>query len=204
MARPALTNEQRQKTRRNIRNAASQLYARNGLADISARSVAEKAGVSVGTLYSHFGSLTQLMQSLWKEPLSRLIDDLEKTLEGDQNPFKKIEIMLQVYVDFADTHRGVYRGAFLYVRPESHDKPTKVSLDEDRFFSLFRNTISEAQKHGLVRKGDPNMIAQTLWAGIHGAIALPLNVDRLALAPSEETAPYMIAALLDWIKIETP
>ena len=39
MPRPALTEEQRRETRRKIRRAAAELYAENGLADISARAV---------------------------------------------------------------------------------------------------------------------------------------------------------------------
>jgi len=202
MARPVLTDEQRQTTRRKIRDAASKLYVEKGLADISARAVAEKAGVSVGTIYAHFGNLTALMQSLWKEPLSRLLEDLEKVLGGNKSPIAKLEILLETYADFATSHIGIYRGAFLYIRPESHKQPAKVSLEEDRLFCLFRDTVIEGQQQGLVRKGDPNMLAQTLWGGLHGAIALPQNVDRLALAKQEETLPFMIKALLEWISVK--
>ena len=68
MARPTLTDEQRRATRQKIRKAASELHAELGIANISARGVAERAGVSVGTLYTHFGNLTTLMQSLWRQP----------------------------------------------------------------------------------------------------------------------------------------
>jgi len=94
----------------------------------------------------------------------------------------------------------VYRGAFLYVRPESHEKPTPVNPEEDRFFSLFRNTVSAAQQHKLIRSGDPDVMAQILWSGLHGAIALPLNLDRLALEPPEQATEHMIDALLEWLK----
>ena len=60
MPRPALTEEQRRETRRQIRQAASDMYAENGLSDISARAIAKRAGVSVGTIYSHFANLTDL------------------------------------------------------------------------------------------------------------------------------------------------
>jgi len=200
MARPALTDEQRRLTRRNIRNAAAVLYASNGLADISVRAVAEKAGISVGTLYAHFSSLTELMQSLWKEPLTRLIEELEKNIKAKEDSLEKLQVLLEGYANFAHSHLGIYRGAFLYVRPELHEQPTKVNLAEDRFFGLFRRTVIAAQKQGLARDGDPDLLAQTLWSGIHGAIALPQNVDRLALAEPNETAPLMIEALINWIR----
>ena len=76
MPRPALTEEQRRESRRRIREAASALYATSGLGDISARAIAKEAGVSVGTIYSHFGSLAELMQSLWRQPARKLVQQL--------------------------------------------------------------------------------------------------------------------------------
>ena len=72
MARPTHTPEQKAAIRQQIRSAASALYAQDGL-KVTARRVAEEAGVSVGTIYSYFGSLSDLMQSLWREPLRRLV-----------------------------------------------------------------------------------------------------------------------------------
>ena len=79
MPRPALTEEQRRATRRRIRRAASELYAEAGLSRISARAVAERAGVSVGTLYTHFDNLTDLMRSLWRAPVARLYEEMRDT-----------------------------------------------------------------------------------------------------------------------------
>lgn len=203
MARPALTEEQRRETRRNIRRAAARLYAENGLAEISARAIAEQAGVSVGTLYSYFDNLTELMQSLWKEPVSRLITELEVALDGTENPLRKLQLLLDAYGRFAIEHHNVYRGAFLYVRPEAHQKPTQVSLEDDRFFNLFQKAVIEGQEQGLVRAGEPAVLAQTLWGGMHGAIALPLNLDRVALAPPQEAVQQMSEALIEWISAQS-
>ena len=199
MPRPALTDEQRQLTRRNIRSAAARLYAKSGLEKISARAVAEEAGVSVGTLYTHFDNLTALMQSLWKQPVKRLIEELETELRNAHEPLAKVRLVLETYAAFAHDNRAVYRGAFMYVRPQSHDKPKAVALKDDRFFSMLTSAIKAAQSSGVARDGKPDALAQTLWSGVHGAIALPLNVDRLALAPPEESTGPMIEALLEWL-----
>ena len=39
-------------------------------------------------------------------------------------------------------------------------------------------------------------MAQMLWAGLHGAIALPLNVDRLQFDEPRALAEQMVATLL--------
>ena len=202
MPRPALTDEQRQQTRRKIRRAAAELFARSGLADISARAIAETAGVSVGTIYSHFENLGELMQSLWKEPLGRLLDELEGISESTNDPEKRLKRLLEAYLQFATGQNAVYRGAFLYVRPDSHEKPVPVNLNQDRLFSVFRQAVVDGQKAGAFRKGNASRITQTLWAGLHGAIALPTNIDRLAFDPPERIARHMLDALMEWLTVD--
>ena len=201
MPRPSLTDEQRREIRHSIRSAASKLFAENGMKDISARSVAQAANVSVGTIYAHFGSLTGLMQSFWKEPVRKLITDLTLLAEDEPNELDRLKKLLDAYVMFALKQHAVYRGSFMFVRPDSHDKPQPVSLEEDRLFSLFRAAIVDCQKAGVIRKGDPDRLTQAVWSGLHGAIALPTNIDRLALDSPSEMAPYMIDLLLEWLQI---
>lgn len=199
MARPALTDEQRRETRRKIRGAAAALYAESGLQDISARKIAQQAGVSVGTLYSYFDNLTELMQSLWKEPVRRLIRELESELAGIDDPLKRVRAFLSGYAQFALNEPATYRGSFLFVRPDNQPKPDQTALENDRFFRLLTDSVERAQATGQARSGDPQAIAQLLWSGLHGAIALPNNMDRLALAaPADSVAP-MIDALMGWL-----
>ena len=200
MPRPALTPEQRKKTRRLIQQAAADLYASNGSKDISVRAIAERAEVSVGTIYAYFDNLTELMQSLWKQPAKRLLAELEAIAQAVEEPKQRLRSMLETYANFAVEQRPVYRGAFLYVRPEGHDKPEPVALNEDRLFRLLQSTIATGQADGVFIAGDPNHLAQTLWAAVHGAIALPMNIDRLALDRSPERVQDMIDLMLQWLE----
>lgn len=200
MPRPALTPEQRQATRRAIRQAAADLYANNGAKDISVRAIAERAGVSVGTIYAYFGNLTELMQSLWKQPAKRLLADLEEVTLNIESPLEKLRAILQTYATFAQDQRAVYRGAFLYVRPEDHKKPEPVALSDDRLFNLIQTTISSGQAQGLFIEGDPTKLTQTLWSAVHGAIALPINIDRLAFDTSQQMVQDMIKIMLAWLE----
>ena len=70
MARPAATPEQRARKRFLIRDAAAELAREVGPAGVTIRKIAERAGVSVGTVYKHFGSLTDITRSLWTEPVA--------------------------------------------------------------------------------------------------------------------------------------
>lgn len=200
MPRPALTDEQRRATRRRIRDAAARLHAQVGLSGVSARAVAEQAGVSVGTLYSYFDSLSELLQSLWRAPAARLIAELEGVSAATTHPADGLRALLETYVRFAADNASVFRGAFLFVRPESVAAPPQVALDEDRFFQVFRQAIVDGQNQGDFRAGDPDALTQTVLSAVHGALALPVNMHRLALDPSPRIPQQMIDAMLEWLQ----
>lgn len=199
MPRPALNEAQRREIRQRIRDAAAQLYAADGLGSISARAIAEQAGVSVGTIYSHFKNLPELMQSLWREPVRRLVSDLENAAAAQQEPLARLRGLLELYAAFAIKHQAVYRGAFMFVRPEAHDKPHAVPVAEAGIGKVFVAAIRDGQEQGVVRPGDPVTLAELLWAGLHGAQSLPVNVDRVAFSPPQVLTPHMVDLLLEWV-----
>ncbi len=139
------------------------------------------------------------MQSLWKQPTIRLLEELEITASKHKDPVRRLKALLSQYAEFAIRESAVYRGAFLFVRPSSAERPAQVKPQEDRFFRLLREAISEGQQNNQIISGEPNHLAQTLWAGLHGAIALPTNIDRVAFDAPNKLTRRMIKLLLSAI-----
>lgn len=200
MARPTLTAEQRRQMRRKIRVAAAALYTEGGHSGITVRAVAEKAGVSVGAVYSHFKNLSELMQSLWRRPAGHMVLELTELSAAVADPEERLARMLQAYVDFATSNPGVFRNAFLYVRPEHHEQPPQVRLEDDEFFCCFRKAITDGQASGVFRSGDADTLTQAVLSSVHGSLAMPINLHRLALKPGTEIADFLIHTMLDWLK----
>ena len=196
MARPKATPEQRAAVRRSIQTAAASLYASEGIASISARAVATKAGVSVGTIYSYFGDLTGLMQSLWTGRVAQQDDAFRNLADKFENPVKRLEALLKAYIDFGIEQSDLYRGALMFVRPTALETPEKQSLDGFAFPTLLLEAIRQGQVSGQVRGGDPYQLLQLLWSGVHGAIALPINMDRLDLQTTEQISAPMVDGLM--------
>ena len=196
MARPKASPEQRAQVRRSIQQAASDLYRAEGLSAISARAVATKAGVSVGTIYSYFGDLTGLMQSLWTGPISALEDELRALAQRVSDPKARIEALLRAYLAFGVEQSVLYRNALMFVRPSALGTPEKQPLDQFAFPTLLRAAIVQGQSDGVIISEDPDKLVQTLWAGVHGALALPVNLDRVALQPAADISDVCIRALM--------
>lgn len=196
MARPRATAEQRQHQRARIRRAAADIYRDGGLPGITARAVSERAGVSTGTLYSYFANLEELMQSLWGEPVAAMNQELENLVMEHSDPVARIRALLEAYVQFALDQPEVFRSAVLFVRPASSPKPDVAPAEELPFYRLLVGAVAEAQSVDRIGPGGSSSVAQVLWAGIHGALALPINIDRFAVQPQTELAPNMIESLM--------
>ncbi len=74
-----------------------------------------------------------------------------------------------------------------------------MSLERDRFFQLYRQTIEEGQRSGMFRSGNLDELTQLVISAIHGSIALPINLHRLALDPSSKIPKLMISTMLEWL-----
>lgn len=196
MARPKSTPEQRAEIRNGIQKAASDLYNREGISAISARAVAQKAGVSVGTIYAHFGDLTGLMRSLWIPTVERQGQALRALAAEFDAPLPRLKALLQDYIRFGVENAELYKGVLMFVRPEKLPLPDTDPLTTIDFADLLIETIKDGQKSGEINQGDPEMIAQMVWSGVHGCLALPVNLERLSLKPAETIADPLIDGLI--------
>ncbi len=196
MGRPAATAEQRRQQRNRIRAAAAEIYEEEGIGALSVRSIATRAGVSTGLLYSYFNDVSDLMRTLWLRPVAEFSRRVTTIVEAQPEPLSRIEALLVGYVAWAHEHPDVYRGVLLLVRPPTSTSPERQDLATLPLHRALRDAVTEGQRVGKVRAGDPDEMAQVLWAGVHGALALPVNLDRYAIMPSPELAPLMITALI--------
>lgn len=196
MARPAATADQREAIRRKIREAAAKLYRRDGLSAITARAVADGAGVSVGMIYAHFGDLAGLMQSLWTGHVERQNEKFRDIAKRHADPVERLRALLRAYLDFGFENAALYRNAFLFVRPESHKRPDKVPLTAYGFPALLIEALREGQSSSRIAMGDPAHQAQMLWSAVHGCLALPLNIDRISFADPKDLAAPMVDSIL--------
>lgn len=201
MARPKATPEQREEIRRGIQNAAAELYRAKGLGGISARAVAKDAGVSVGTIYAHFGDLTGLMQSLWTGHVERQNQKFVEIASAHLDPVERLGALLSEYLRFGTENAALYRNAFMFVRPESHEEPKALPPHTVSFGDLLGGAVSEGQSSQQIRPGDVDELVQILWSGVHGCLALPVNMDRLSFKNSGVLSDPMVEALIKAVQV---
>jgi AcrR family transcriptional regulator len=69
-----------------ILEASAQILEAGGLAAFTTNAVAERAGVSVGTLYQYFGDKTAILLQLARQEFDRALADVGQALQGAADP----------------------------------------------------------------------------------------------------------------------
>lgn len=69
-----------------ILEAAAQILEAGGLSAFTTNAVAERAGVSVGTLYQYFGDKTAILLSLAQQEFERALENVDRALKAEAHP----------------------------------------------------------------------------------------------------------------------
>lgn len=171
--------------REEILAAALRLFAERGVHGVSTRQIAEAVGISQPTLYAYFPSKHDIAAEITSRAFTELARRL--TAKAFDLSFESLAECFRIYIDFGLENPDAYRVAFMVegatlpaVAPEAH------ALGKSAF-DILRQGIVELHERGLSTAEDPERLAQSLWAGMHGLVSLLIArphfpwVDRDAL-----------------------
>ena len=186
MGRPKLTEEQREEARARIAQAALDLYAEGGVKAASMRAIAKRLGVTPSWLYLYYSSHYDLLTSVWRDRLAATLIAMQRFAAETRDPVVRLRGLLKQYAAFALENPVIYRNAFMITeQPEDMPTPRPPSAMIP-WEALVRGAVREAQDAGRGPEGRPEVIAQVLWATMHGNIAIAANLARFDFAPKEE------------------
>lgn len=80
------TEARRAETRRRITTAARELIAEGGYVAAQVATVADRAGVAVGTVYRHFPSKSDLFAEVFREASQHEVDAMREAIEATPGP----------------------------------------------------------------------------------------------------------------------
>ncbi|WP_182907252.1 TetR/AcrR family transcriptional regulator [Microbispora sp. H13382] len=170
-----MTRQRRgEETVRRLLDAALAVYTDDGPQGFTMRAVTARSGVSVGSLYHHFGSFDGLATALYSECMADLLDVLIAALEGVDDPRSGVHALVEAYLGFV--RASPVKARFL------HASPYLGHLE---------------QKTAAVAK-EPRLDALVAWLRPHlasGAVAdLPVSmIEMLLIGPVAEVARRWVA-----------
>ena len=86
---PKIAKDRTQENQRSIEDAALELFTSQGFHGTNNREIAQKVGVSTGTIYTYFPSKEAIFASLAQRYRSHMSEWLRKAMAGLQNPLSK-------------------------------------------------------------------------------------------------------------------
>lgn len=175
------TDIERQQLRTLIIDAARELFVSRGVAAVTMREIAKRINYSATSIYLHFTDKEALLRAICDTDFLALATSLKNILQIT-NPVERLYAMGRGYAAFALTHPNHYRMMFMTERTPCD--PAESSLqqnnaEQDAYFQL-KSVVSAVHAAGFFRADlhDADLIAQTIWAGMHGVCALQINMSE--------------------------
>jgi AcrR family transcriptional regulator len=171
--------------------AGADVLAREGVAALSLRRVAQKAGVSHAAPYAHFADKQALIAAISSEGFRRLYDALgECARKYAREPVRLLVESAWVYVQFALESPDQFKVTMSGVLEREKDYPEFVALSHQTFERLVAITAA-CQQGGVLRDGPPELMAVSTWGAVHGMVSLLLE-QQLPSTVRERYSPAEI------------
>lgn len=155
--------------RQRILDAAHAIFAEAGLAGLSVRAIAARAGLSTIGVYSHFKGKRGILLALYADGFARLGDaaDIPAQAAGESD---LVALLVNRYIDFHRDHRAHYQLMFGMDRNQLGDG---VILEPIAKASIERLAATLGQL--LPRDRSPDLelkVAFRVWVLMHGYVTL--------------------------------
>lgn len=194
---------EREELRTKILDAARELFATEGYEAVTMRKIAEKVEYSATAIYLHFADKEALLHEICETDFASLAKQFQKIAKVD-DPLERLRRIGLAYTDFALEFPNHYRLMFMTPHPPiAHDDEglkRKGNPEEDAYAFLVA-TVKEAieKKRLAAAYKDAELVAQIVWAGVHGVISLQrckCNDPWIDWRPLKKTAAAAIDAML--------
>jgi AcrR family transcriptional regulator len=195
---------ERVETREKILAAAREMFVESGYESVTMRAIAKRIEYTPTALYHHFPSKQALVTDLCLTDFGNLARRFHAAV-AVPDPIERLRAVGRAYLEFAMRYPSHYRFMFMTTFPESPlDDETRAQQKSDpdhNAYLVLRQACEDAVKQGRFSPGheDPDLVAQIMWASIHGLVSLRMNKGNDEFIPwrdLERTAHVATEALL--------
>ncbi len=173
------TEQERQQIRTAILDAARELFVERGVAAVTMREIARRVNYSPTAIYLHFKDKEELIRELCRTDFLSLASQL-KAIGAITDPIERLVQLGLGYVQFAMRYPNHYQLMFMTAQMPAKTPETGLEAgnpEQDAYAGL-KLMVAAAHAEGCFREEltDSDLIAQTLWAGLHGICALEITM----------------------------
>jgi AcrR family transcriptional regulator len=154
--------------RSEILRFAREEFVHEGYGGFSMRRLAELVGCVPSAIYKHFSSKSEIFDCLVEESFEALMQASESVQDlPGEDPIERLKRGMRAYANFGLEHPDYYRLAFVLQSPDS-----KRSAAPHETYEGLKGRIRRCVAAGRLPDGDLDLMAQSLWAAVHGITSL--------------------------------
>jgi len=186
MPRPAYSAEQRENLEKNILDQAAELFAKQGLRNVSMRNIASSLGWTATTLYRYYKNKDALIAAIRVKGFQQMEEILAESRQAGDG-VAVINAAMTAYLHFATDQPHMFRLLYELDQGEVTEHPTVVVARQSAFSQAAN--IAQFLLDDLTLTGEPNETAHLMWIAGHGLATLALanqldlgkNIDDLTM-----------------------
>ncbi len=194
---------EKSETRDKILDAARELFVTEGYDGVSMRRVAERIEYSPTAIYVYFADKQELFHELCQQDYASLAEVFQRSAMSS-DPIERLKQIGWTYIEFGMRYPNHYKFMFMTPHPphepDEEDRETMGNPEVDAY-AFLKWATQQAIDAGRLREEfqDAELISQTMWAAVHGAISLHIakGTDTwVDWRPLQERAQLMLDVAL--------
>ena len=161
--------------------AGADILSKEGVAGLSLRKVAQRAGVSHAAPYAHFADKQALIAAISTEGYRRLQVSVRAAVEAHaKDPAAQLVAACWAYLQFALNEPDYFKVTLSGVVEMEKQYPSFVEVSHQSF-DMVVALVQDCQAAGVLPPGPADVGAVTVWSLVHG-LALLILEDQVPSA----------------------
>lgn len=187
-----------------ITEAATEVFAEKGFHQARVSDIARRAGVADGTIYLYFKNKEDLLLSIFEENMDLLLAELERALDGVDDPIEQIRRFARFHFEQVRTNRSV--SEVLQVELRLSNKFIKEYRPEKlwSYLGAFGRIVREGQSRGLFRpETDPFILSWAFFGALDELAMQWILARNQARFPLEAAADQIAEVFIRGMRAES-
>ncbi len=161
--RKELEKEARKK---DILEMAASLFSEKGYHEVKVDEIAEKVGLSKGTIYLYYKNKEALFYSIIIEKTDSLESQLKSAVQTQHSFIQSLEQFVHTYLTFFKDNESFFKithSEKIHLSDEGHDRMKEYGMKAFKtYLEIMVSLIKLGQRQKLIRKNDPEIFGKML------------------------------------------
>ncbi len=156
-----------------ILTAALDLYVEKGFHNVSIHDVQKQAGVSIGSIYKHFGGKEGIARALYTHLLNEMNEMIDSVLSAAQSPVEQCNRIIELLFQYCETRRNIIAYVFYAKHKEFIDDEEPICSAEP--FKKMRAIVQQGIDDGNIKPCNSRVATASIFGGAIRLIHLRLD-----------------------------